>query len=104
MVNLCSDSLCKNSGLCVANGLSYNCVCLPGYTGFDCSFVVNQCYSNPCLNGATCNNLGVNCYNCTCQPGFIGTNCEIRQDPCNSLPCQNDGTCIQSSLTTYQCK
>ena len=78
LVNLCSDSLCKNSGLCVANGLSYNCVCLPGYTGFDCSFVVNQCYSNPCLNGGTCQTSGLGLtYMCICPNTFTGSNCQI---------------------------
>ena len=35
----------------------------------------NECDSNPCTNGATCNNE-VNAYNCTCVEGYIGYNCE----------------------------
>ena len=36
---------------------------------------INECSSNPCLNGGTCNNL-VNSYSCSCPSGYTGTNCE----------------------------
>ena len=36
---------------------------------------INECESNPCKNGATCNN-NINSYSCTCVAGYIGTNCE----------------------------
>ncbi|KAI0242847.1 hypothetical protein LSAT2_010859 [Lamellibrachia satsuma] len=35
----------------------------------------NECHSNPCTNGATCND-SVNSYNCTCLEGYTGANCE----------------------------
>ena len=37
---------------------------------------VNECSSNPCLNGGTCTDL-VNGYVCSCQPGYAGANCQI---------------------------
>ena len=37
---------------------------------------ISECGSNPCLNGATCNDL-LNKYTCTCAPGYQGTRCEI---------------------------
>ena len=37
----------------------------------------DECSSNPCQNGGTCND-GVNEYDCTdCDPGYQGTHCEI---------------------------
>ena len=35
---------------------------------------INECASNPCLNGATCVDQ-VNRYTCNCVPGYTGTNC-----------------------------
>ena len=36
---------------------------------------VNECESNPCTNGATCED-GVNMFTCTCASGFMGGVCE----------------------------
>ncbi|KAH3701912.1 hypothetical protein DPMN_076908 [Dreissena polymorpha] len=36
---------------------------------------INECATNPCKNGATCNNL-LNNYTCTCTGGWQGTNCD----------------------------
>ena len=36
---------------------------------------INECASNPCLNGATCVDQ-VNRYTCNCVPGYTGTNCQ----------------------------
>ena len=35
---------------------------------------INECDSNPCMNGATCNNL-VNMYTCDCVDGYAGDDC-----------------------------
>ena len=37
---------------------------------------IDECSSNPCQNGAACQQL-VDIYNCTCSGGYNGTNCEI---------------------------
>ena len=34
-----------------------------------------ECASDPCENGATCNDL-INGYECVCEPGYEGINCE----------------------------
>ena len=36
----------------------------------------NDCFPNPCVNGATCTD-GLNDYNCTCVAGYGGKNCSI---------------------------
>ena len=36
---------------------------------------IDECSSNPCLNGAACNNE-VNQYTCTCLSGYTGDRCE----------------------------
>ena len=36
---------------------------------------VDECLSEPCLNGATCTDL-IGYYRCECDLGYDGTNCE----------------------------
>ena len=36
---------------------------------------IDECSSNPCLNGGTCTELS-NGFSCTCFPGFNGTVCD----------------------------
>ena len=40
-----------------------------------CILDINECASNPCKHGATCNDH-INMYNCTCPPGYYGYNCQ----------------------------
>ena len=37
---------------------------------------INECDSNPCLNGGTCMDE-VDKHSCKCKPGYKGENCEI---------------------------
>ena len=39
---------------------------------------INECSSNPCMNGATCTDA-VNSYTCACVAGYTGLNCETGQ-------------------------
>ena len=43
------------------------------------SLDINECSSNPCKNGATCNDL-LNKYTCTCVTGYQGTDCETSKN------------------------
>ncbi|XP_035699609.1 IgGFc-binding protein-like [Branchiostoma floridae] len=62
---------------------------------------IDECSSNPCLNGGTCED-DVNGYTCTCAPGYDGDDCETDVDECASNPCQNGGTC-EDRVNGYTC-
>ena len=53
---------------------------------------VDSCASNPCHNGASCQDLPAG-FTCTCAPGFGGDTCE--DDYCAQLGCENGGTCTR---------
>ncbi len=36
---------------------------------------IDECASNPCENGGTCND-DINQYTCSCDPGWTGVHCE----------------------------
>jgi len=54
---------------------------------------INDCLSNPCLNGANCVDLKDD-YKCECRPGYWGHDCEKEVDDCALRPCLNNATCI----------
>ena len=59
-----------------------------------CLAVTDDCDSNPCLHGATCNDY-LNAYNCTCAPQYEGVDCgDLIPDPCASLGCTPNGFCV----------
>ena len=47
---------------------------------------VDECVSNPCMNGATCVD-GINTYTCRCDNGYIGFNCESRHIFIGNMSC-----------------
>ena len=72
--------------------LDYECQCVPGTSGKDCSINYDDCYSSPCLYGAECVD-GVNGFQCDCPLGTTGPDCSGTPDECSSTPCQNGATC-----------
>uniref|UniRef100_A0AAR2JRL6 Neurogenic locus notch homolog protein 1 n=1 Tax=Pygocentrus nattereri TaxID=42514 RepID=A0AAR2JRL6_PYGNA len=86
---------------CCLDTVCYLCVCEPGWTGRNCDLNVNECLSNPCVNGGTCRDM-TNGYVCSCRPGFTGPNCQTNINECASNPCLNQGTCIDD-VAGYKC-
>ena len=64
--------------------------------GVNCELEVDECRSQPCLHGATCQDA-VGAYFCDCAPGFLGDRCELNTDECASGPCLHGGLCVDGA-------
>uniref|UniRef100_A0A8C7YEY0 Sushi, nidogen and EGF-like domain-containing protein 1 n=1 Tax=Oryzias sinensis TaxID=183150 RepID=A0A8C7YEY0_9TELE len=62
---------------------------------------LNECLSQPCLNGGSCQN-NVGSFLCTCKDGFSGNRCQLDTNECLSEPCMNRGTC-EDKPGSYLC-
>ena len=62
---------CQNGGTCHNTHGSYNCVCVNGWTGEDCSENIDDCASAACFHGATCHDRVASFY-CECPHGRTG--------------------------------
>ncbi|XP_076872164.1 LOW QUALITY PROTEIN: sushi, nidogen and EGF-like domain-containing protein 1, partial [Brachyhypopomus gauderio] len=62
---------------------------------------INECLSQPCLNGGTCRDR-VASFLCECGLGFTGQHCQTDLDECLSEPCKNGGTC-EDQPGSYLC-
>ncbi|XP_033640186.1 low-density lipoprotein receptor-related protein 2-like isoform X3 [Asterias rubens] len=88
---------CQNFGFCQQYRDHYECICLPGYTGFDCeNGGSDMCDPQPCLNGGSCLDL-VSTFLCLCPRGYSGETCSEESTACLSQPCMNGGSCEESS-------
>ncbi|KAK3083937.1 hypothetical protein FSP39_005650 [Pinctada imbricata] len=94
---------CDHDGTCINTGINmFTCNCEAGYdASTNCQEEINECDSNPCQNGGTCNDQ-LNSYSCTCSPGYTGNNCETEINECDSNPCQNGATCTDH-VNGYTC-
>ncbi|XP_017783006.1 PREDICTED: cubilin-like [Nicrophorus vespilloides] len=68
--------------------------------------IVNECSSNPCLNGGTCVDM-FNSYMCRCVDQWEGPNCDVDVNECKwfagtDLGCQNGATCVNTK-GSYEC-
>ena len=81
--------------------LSYECECVPGTSGQDCSVNFDDCYSNPCHYGAQCVDE-VNGFRCDCPSGTSGVDCSITPNECSSNPCKYGAVC-QNTPGSYSC-
>ena len=63
---------------------------------------LNECSSNPCKNGATCNDyLGY--YACSCESGFTGVNCEENINDCVHVTCPPMMHCVDG-VDSFACR
>lgn len=62
-----------------------------GYNGIFCENDIDECLSNPCLEGGTCQNLN-NAFKCECIAPYTGTFCD-EMIACLVKPCLNSGIC-----------
>ncbi|KAL4630710.1 sushi, nidogen and EGF-like domain-containing protein 1 [Arapaima gigas] len=61
---------------------------------------INECLSQPCLNGGTCQDR-VATFICQCEQGFSGSRCETDDNECLSEPCKHGGTCVDQPGSYY---
>ncbi len=107
LIGPCTVNPCMNGGTCSDdNGRSgsYNCTCLPDYTGTDCNEVINDCVTPDIINcnSGTCMD-GNQTFSCICDLGFTGDRCETDIDFCDHLLCLNGGVCIEGLGTETRC-
>ncbi|KAF5404651.1 hypothetical protein PHET_01936 [Paragonimus heterotremus] len=116
--NPCESEPCQNDGTCImdtqtvswdgfasgsrSNNLGYHCVCKNGWRGVNCTEDVDDCLTQPCLNGGSCEDLPNMRYICHCTKDFVGRNCEFA-NVCAENPCSNGGRCEADSLGGFTC-
>uniref|UniRef100_A0A1I8FXI3 Delta-like protein n=2 Tax=Macrostomum lignano TaxID=282301 RepID=A0A1I8FXI3_9PLAT len=94
--------VCLN-GTCLGTVLTepyFNCSCLPGFNGTRCENNIDDCATNPCINGL-CKDL-INNYTCSCYQGWQGRHCSANINDCFAGACLNGGQCIDGN-SSYTC-
>lgn len=66
-------------------------------SGSLCETTINECLSNPCLNGGSCSDL-VNAFVCSCTSGHVGPRCNETACVVSNPLCMNGGTCYDNSM------
>ncbi|XP_059839511.1 protein crumbs homolog 1 [Hypanus sabinus] len=78
-ITFCHDEnhnwTCYNGGNCTEEK-DARCTCPLGFTGSLCEIDMDECESNPCLNGGFCQDLP-NKFQCICDMSFAGDRCEF---------------------------
>jgi hypothetical protein len=79
-----------------------NAQCLVGQDDYGADdYAYGSCSgSNPCQNGGTCSETGLNFVTCNCQANIYGACCAQTQCSSGTWPCNNGGTCVVQSGVT----
>ncbi|XP_005090877.2 fibropellin-1 [Aplysia californica] len=104
----CADEPCdaNHTDVCIQSipDNSYNCSCIQGWEGKNCSEDIDECSivgAVDCGNG-TCRNLP-GTFRCECFPGFTGAQCEQNIDECLlEERCFNGGQC-RDGINSFTC-
>lgn len=59
------------------------CLFICWFVGVNCEENLDECLSNPCQNGGTCDDRD-NGYVCYCSLGYAGTHCEMDVAVCDT--------------------
>ena len=102
---LAPSGACESS--CPSNSNStdsFECECLPGFTGGDCSTDIDECSPNPCLNSGNCTD-DINGFSCECDLGYTGMTCSEPIGDCgNDSNCENGGMCMRNTSGFFACQ
>lgn len=100
-----SNSSLSSSGLSLPFNSSYECQCIQGFTGADCSVQADFCAGNNCTTHGTCisTSPSLGFYFCSCEAGYTGDLCEQQLDRCELISCYNGGTCLSNGTQLCDC-
>ncbi|KAM7094280.1 protein crumbs homolog 2 isoform 3-T3 [Molossus nigricans] len=82
------------------------CRCPPGFAGLTCQEAVDECLSQPCLHGGTCDDI-VAGYTCRCPEAWGGRDCSVQLTGCQGHTCPLAAACIptfESGVHSYVCR
>lgn len=81
----CHPNPCENGGLCTLTSDGYECECIAGFIGPECSEDINECEDLACLNGGICTNIPGG-FTCECPDRLFGDVCEYNHNTCECPP------------------
>ncbi|XP_077869577.1 vitamin K-dependent protein Z-like [Saccoglossus kowalevskii] len=82
---------------------AYTCNCSAGYNGTNCELNINECLSDPCMNGGTCTD-GIDKFTCTCTSNWTGLTCNEDVNECENEILNNcDHNCTNHD-GGYECQ
>ena len=76
-IDYCIGVICNGNGQCVNGVNSFNCSCVPGFTGELCQTNIDECVGISCIGNGECLDV-VNSFTCECSPGYTGPLCDIQ--------------------------
>ena len=106
----CDSNPCLHGSTCLPHSAAnYTCTCSSGFTGTRCEININDCISDPCMNGGQCTDW-IDGFICSCldqisgpqcdvycPDGHSGEFCEVPPDYCSLESCTNGGTCTEEA-------